>query len=392
MGLSSSRILTPPPSFCFSLSSDQAQADQCCDGRLDLSYSNSRNEIVTEERLNNLKQLNLSNSFMFQVPVDLNRLQNLQVLSLSHCNLQELPAGLAELQNLHTLVADHNNLSSIPAKFEDLRSLERLELSANCLVQLPDSFFTLKALRVLNLSANRIKELPKEIENLEQLEELGFSYNKVCKIPDLRKLRNLRILTLGHCGIETIDATFLPIEHLEILNLGDNKLTKVQAGLFQVPRLKYLNLCRNLITDLGLDLRSCTQRTPYDQLSRGLCHLNLSENLFLELPRALDHMPACEVKIHGNPLSQNINHVPQRLVVSLVEICVNKMLRFSAIPTEPFDYYEMSKNITIMAETVPHTVRHCFTKYKICEDCLAPYFRGQTLSNANGKHLCITCA
>ena len=171
-----------------------------------------------------VRNLDLSNLELQEIPAEVGDLLWLEILNLSDNLLPYIPRVVFQLKNLVKINIDRNQLSEIaellPSK---LVNLVELRASGNNIEKLPPNIGAISRLGSLGLSKNRLQEIPDSIGGLRCLGELDLSQNKIVNIPD----------SIGD------------LENLAILNLNDNELTSLPDGLLRLTRLKQLQLQGN---------------------------------------------------------------------------------------------------------------------------------------------------
>lgn len=170
---------------------------------------------------------------MSEVPAQLVQLSALRALDVAKNRLQALPPGIGSLTSLESFVADENQLAGLPGAAGTLR-LQSTSPTRHrpCLVgatyaraaqcALPrlasraaaplldharrvraDSLGALARLRVLSLHSNRIKLTPTlDVHVLDQLSVLHLGDNPLSLIPDISRLRRLKIVSLATLRFE----------------------------------------------------------------------------------------------------------------------------------------------------------------------------------------------
>lgn len=104
--------------------------------------------------------------------------------------------------------------------------------------------------RLLNISSSNLKTLPKEILEFKNLETLDISDNPFVDLEqlmvDLKKLPNLRVLAMSHCGIVELPDNISILDKLIGLSLDQNiYMVELNDNIGKLKNLKYLNLRRN---------------------------------------------------------------------------------------------------------------------------------------------------
>ena len=181
----------------------------------------------------------ITNDVNGRLPADLGNLDKLTYLKLQSQHLTgEIPASLGNLTNLTNLELFSGPISITP-------SPERSNLTG----RIPD-LRRLTNLRVLNLSRNRLTgELPEWLGDLRSLIELKLQFNRLeGNIPaSLGSLSSLRSLHLRFNQLEgKIPASLGSSSSLQVLDLRGNRLTgNVPAGLGSSSNLNSIYLGEN---------------------------------------------------------------------------------------------------------------------------------------------------
>lgn len=149
--------------------------------------------------LNNLKILSFKLRFLTKLPSSLNRLTNLEGLKLERTSISELPDNLFELYNLKELqIICNEGIKNLPDKISQLNNLESLYAYSNEIKELPKTLFRLEKLIVLHLAENKIEEIPPELTSLPNLKVLNLSNNKLKNIPDyLFEMKSIEVINLS---------------------------------------------------------------------------------------------------------------------------------------------------------------------------------------------------
>ncbi len=141
-------------------------------------------EVIIKKK--KLKEINLSNSNLTELPAWLSQLTSLQTLDLGGNQLTELPTTFGQLTALQTLKLEENQLAKLPSTFGQLTVLQFLDLGKNQLAELPESLGQFKALQTLYLDDNQLTELPASLEKLTALKILTLVDNHLAELLDSR--------------------------------------------------------------------------------------------------------------------------------------------------------------------------------------------------------------
>lgn len=276
----------------------------------------------------------------------------LKELNLANNLIRELPASFIDLPSLEALNLRNNSLSALPKNFTQLKTLRRLDLTGNHLRYLPEDLFTLafdtlefgaddqvisktfgkdsglsaktngllhtdqgfvaclfakNPLQSLPASIHQysnisrlwlsfpLKDLPKEFGNLKQLKLLNLIGCRLEHFPrSILELQNLQELHLRGNKLETIPEEICDLDRLRILNVVDNNLEDIPASIWKMTSLKQLHLRGNKLEALPEEIVKLVR----------LSVLNLADNQLEKLPRSLQEMTHLkELRLQGNHLS-----------------------------------------------------------------------------------------
>lgn len=174
------------------------------------SCSNLRNLENAKSSPGSITTLNLSNSGLTDVPVEIATMSNLQKLILFRNKLESIPGFVGNLSKLETLSIQSNKLKSLPPEIGKLSNLKKLDLRFNHLKQLPDESCNLSELVELDMRNNLLDSLPFCIGDLSKLEYLYLADNNLLQLSEnIKNLKNLRLLNLGRNNIQGKFPTYI---------------------------------------------------------------------------------------------------------------------------------------------------------------------------------------
>ena len=202
--------------------------------------------------------LDLSNTGMKEVPVDISHAGGIQRLNLSNNNITRLPPELSLLSSLQSLELEGNNLRphlqdiverGLAAIMTYLRALHnavqtgKLDVSGQGLRFYPDEMHQDWGLTYARLDLNQIRHIPRKIGLLTSLTELSIKDNKLPVLPEtLKSLYRLRVLNLDNNELEEVPPSVCLLTGLERLTMRNNALKKVTTSVGKLHNLKELAL------------------------------------------------------------------------------------------------------------------------------------------------------
>ena len=202
----------------------------------------------------NKAALNLSNYTSHNIEVmpileQLRFLPHITQLDLSNNYLQNLPLQLYELRHLEKLSLWTNDIYFLEEQIENLENLKDLSLGENKLMDLPPTFTKLRNLTSLSLLDNDLEEFPLEIISLSKLQELDLSENNLQGIPtDIQHLKNLYSLNLSGNDLKQLPPEIANLEALQFLYLLDTLLEKLPPEIKNLKKMRSLNLAGSPIS------------------------------------------------------------------------------------------------------------------------------------------------
>ena len=224
------------------------------------------------------------------------RLENLKDLDVS-CNLiPSVPESVGKIRSLEHLDASHNKIVSLPNALFYLSNLTTLLLSNNMIENFGlDSTNVLKKLSELNISFNKFTKIDIEFEFFINLKTLRASHNNLSKIgPLIGELHSLQTLDFSYNMIETLTNSFEMCTSITFLDLSHNEFSEVPQSIS----------CFNLLKNLNLS--SCKISTGlyssfFDNMLSTLEHLDLSCNRIPVLPSSFYNLKAvlkCDLSVN----------------------------------------------------------------------------------------------
>ncbi len=170
---------------------------------------------------------------------------------------------------------------------------KQLTLAEN-LTHFPEEVFTLAdTLEILDLSHNRLSELP-DLSRLKKLKIAFFSFNRFTRVPAaFKNCENLYMLGFKTNQIEVFDEDILPLS-ISWLILTDNRLRSLPRSVGKLSRLQKFPVAGNQLEHLPQEMAQC----------RNLELIRLSANRLTEIPEWLLKLPKLAwLAFSGNPCS-----------------------------------------------------------------------------------------
>lgn len=174
-----------------------------------------------------------------------------------------------------------------------LKGSTRLTLSEG-LTTFPEEIFELSdTLEILDLSNNLLSELP-DLSRLKRLRITFFSYNRFVTFPAFTGCDNLTMLGFKGNQIERFDEDILPLG-INWLILTDNELTRLPRSIGKLTKLQKFPLAGNRLEALPEEMAAC----------RNLELIRLSANRLESIPAWLLELPKLSwLAFSGNPCSK----------------------------------------------------------------------------------------
>lgn len=162
------------------------------------------------------------------------------------------------------------------------------------LKELPEEVGKLNELRILDVSFNMLEEVPEL--NSQNLSSIFLDTNRLSSLEPIRKCCGLKVLSVSHNKIGSINNTLRHLDQLRELNISHNDISGDLSIDFGIMKLGKMNLSHNNIVQLEEDFF-----TP--SLCASLEVLHLEGNELVVLPQSLGSMKRlCHLNVDMNPL------------------------------------------------------------------------------------------
>jgi len=225
--------------------------------------------LLRETKNHNLKQIDLSNMNLSEIPRKVFQLKQIETLKAMHNKITELPKEIIGMEKLRELYLYDNKISSIPKhillEMPHLRCLDLAEnpIDNNAVADFHYTFNKKKEYQMFlsilerQLSLNRtyfryvgdLKLFPTEIFDFIELDHLTLNGIKSIKIPKgFGKLENLRYLDLSNNNIKKIPKDIFQLPNLEHLILSSNVIKHLPDKILNLPKIQKIYICNNKLT------------------------------------------------------------------------------------------------------------------------------------------------
>lgn len=191
----------------------------------------------------------------------------------------------------------------------ELKGLTRLALSEN-LTSFPEEIFELSnTLEILDLSHNLLSSLP-DLSRLKRLRIAFFSYNRFVTLPSFAGCDNLIMLGFKGNQIERFDEDILPLG-INWLILTDNRLPSLPRSIGKLTKLQKFPVAGNRLEALPEEMAACT----------NLELLRLSANRLKTIPSWLLELPKLSwLAFSGNPYSKSQTFPLQEIAYETLDV------------------------------------------------------------------------
>jgi Leucine-rich repeat (LRR) protein len=130
----------------------------------------------------NLEELEIRNSVIGDLPVEIGMLTNLKKIRLENCRITSIPESIGDLVHLEHLDLENNKITFLPDSIGNLIKLRHLDISKNEVSYIPESIGNLINLQHLDLGNNNLTTLPKRLADLKSVDGLFWIFgNNIVK-------------------------------------------------------------------------------------------------------------------------------------------------------------------------------------------------------------------
>lgn len=173
----------------------------------------------------------------------------------------------------------------IEAAIETARTSGSFRLSDIPLNELPPELRRLRDLRELSVTECGLTVVPEWLDELTALEHVDISYNPIASLPPLPSLTSLRMLGLSELALSEFPAALRGLPRLEVLTLAGTSITSLPRWIGELRALRSLDLGATGLSELP---------RSFARLDR-LTHLSLWEHKFQAVPDVLASLSALQM-------------------------------------------------------------------------------------------------
>lgn len=183
-------------------------------------------------------------------------------LKLDGMRVADLPVLPADINFDHIKLMSMKNMQlddTVGSFLGSFPQIESLELDNNQLSELPPVITRLSKLERLCVPDNQIKLTEaslKELADLRSLQTLNLNGNPLGATPDVKKMLDLRYLSLRSTGLTELPVGLSRLPNLDRVDLRNNVIKDLPAWLFEMPKrfTETLNLRHNELLKASADL------------------------------------------------------------------------------------------------------------------------------------------
>ncbi|GAB3270104.1 hypothetical protein GCM10027347_40570 [Larkinella harenae] len=310
--------------------------------QLFISWSDWKQTAATIAGIPGLRRLVFGiNTLQPEIPSDLGKVGQLTSLTIqSYQSTVLLPTSLGNLLRLKELNLSYVRLDQKQdwSFLNKLTGLETLRMASSNLEKLPD-LQKLKKLRVLELSMSPSLMLgPDALNGLVALEKLNLSGCQLKQLPaSITHLINLKELTVSNNPLIELPAQVGALTKLEMLNASGCRLQRLPESMGKLTQLQTLNMADNQLDSLSFDLGKLTQ----------LRSVELNNNQIRELPATIGRLSNLRLLVlWNNKLKELPETVGDLTELTNLAVGANQLTRLPAgiVKTSNLQKLNVSEN------------------------------------------------
>lgn len=173
-------------------------------------------------------------------------------LTLRNTRTKYLSPNIRKLKNLRILDISGSFITEIPAEIEECKNLKIIKANASQLSLIPSTIGNLKKLRVLNFGYCKIKSIPSEIGNIETLWSLGLGSNQLSELPEsLSNLKNMTFFSIAHNKFKVFPNAVLGMDSVGNLWIHGNQIKEIPIEISEMKSLHHFLVSESEIQNLN---------------------------------------------------------------------------------------------------------------------------------------------
>lgn len=235
---------------------------------LDLSKNGLSANSFHITRNKSLGTINIQNNSFRTLPKKLKKLKKLDFLIAGRNSLDKVESyKFQKLKRLKNLNLYNASISNIPPKLFKIKGLEELDLYYNFIKVIKGDVSQWSQLKTLALSYNGLWKLPDELYELQSLKTLYAHHNKLEKVPSLPI--SLELLDIGYNDFQEFPFAISSLRNLKELDYNGNNLDKPIRNDYLPENLKILFVSANPLFNID-SLKSESEAFLLDLQKRNI--------------------------------------------------------------------------------------------------------------------------
>ena len=284
------------------------------------------------------------------IPNSIGNLSEIQNLEISNSNILEIPIEIENLVHLTSLKLNNNILDTIGFDISGFQNLQYFDFSSNDIYKFPESVCEIPIIEI-HFESNRICEdqnppCPiinwdeqiltqrcKNVGDIQFIEDLisqngleydyynfGFQEWQEFDEEEMDRLTTINHLRGTHSNdtLTSIPLSILNVNYLENIQFENHKIASIPNELFFLDSLKELNLSSNEINILSESINAIN----------GILKLNLSQNQLTSIPNEIGELESLiELDLSANEIDSLPNSIGNLTDLEILNISDNSILQ-----------------------------------------------------------------
>lgn len=336
-----------------------------------------------------IERLNLSNNDIVAVSDVFEKLQNLTKVDLSgneNIDLRTSIPTLAKSENIQTLLLQKCNLFFLPNNIELLKNLEHLDVSNNYIMEFPYFMSKLTNLKSVDASNNNLFELgyaPSLWENLEYINLKGndsldientflalsflenlkqIEISNVSEVPEIVQDLHCKEIVFENSSLKKIPKSIEENKTIKEISFNSSREANFEKVIDKIGNINQLEAVHfnDCLEEVPRNLKKLPQLTELDLSNNGLSSLDISSEEFPNLK---------SLNISGNNLSKESvelikKEFPNCQIISEFQNPINKCAKV----TPPFENLDIAPDNYKVSPEESTKISHNNTEIKIPEN------------------------